>query len=250
MKYQKHSSLVFLTILLLLPALCCAGPLADFEAKLELYRNDKLHGEMVFKLTTGDKHWTMHSSTEGTRGVASWLGLKESSTGEGDWFEGEARPLRYERNVRIIKKMHWSAEFDWDNGVVHTVYPDGESTLQLKPGVVDESAIGLRVRAGLKNGENEWFLDLVDEEKIEEAHFRTRSVENLQTALGCMQVHVVEKVRWEGNPRYTRTYYAAEHEFTPVLLEHGKYDGDHIEGRVVSLTVDGKPVAAGPDCPP
>jgi hypothetical protein len=250
MKNHKYGLLLFFAILPVFPALCSAGQLADFEAKLELYRNDKLHGEMIFKLTTGNDRWTMQSSTEGTKGVASWLGLKESSTGEGDWFEGEARPLRYERNVRVIKKMHWSAEFDWDKGIVHTVYPDGESTLQLKPGVVDESAIGLRVRAGLKNGEDEWFLDLVDEEKIEEAHFRTRSVENVQTALGCMKVHVVEKVRWEGNPRYTRTYYAADHEFAPVLLEHGKYDGDHIEGRVVSLTINGKPVAAGPDCPP
>ena len=250
MKDHKHNFLVFLAISLLFPVLCSAGQLSDFEVKLELYRNDKLHGEMIFKLTTTDDRWTMQSSTEGTKGVASWLGLKESSTGEGDWFAGEARPLRYERNVRVIKKMHWSADFDWDKGVVHTVYPDGESTLQLKPGMVDESAIGLRVRAGLKNGEDEWFLDLVDEEKIEEAHFRTRSVESVQTALGCMKVHVVEKVRWEGNPRYTRTYYAADHEFAPVLLEHGKYDGDHVEGRVVSLTVNGKPVAAGPNCPP
>jgi len=250
MLIPKFTLLIVFILLSASPVPGLSAELADFETRLELYRNDKLHGEMVFKLTTTDDRWIMESSTEGTKGLASWLGLKESSVGEGDWYEGEARPLRYERNVRVIKKMHWSADFDWDSGVVHTVYPDGESTLPLTPGMVDESAIGLRIRAGLQNGEDEWFLDLVDEEKIEKAHFRTRSVEQLQTALGCMKVHVVEKVRGEGNPRYTRTYYAADHEFAPVLLEHGKYDGDHIEGRVVSLTVDGQAVTAGPDCKP
>jgi len=250
MQILKLKLLIVLILLSTAPVPGLGAQLADFETRLELYRNDKLHGEMVFKLTTSNDRWTMQSSTEGTKGVASWLGLRESSVGEGDWYEGEARPLHYERNVRVIKKMHWSADFDWEHGVVHTVYPDGESTLQLTPGMVDESAIGLRVRAGLKNGEDEWILDLVDEEKIEKAHFRTRSVERVQTALGCMTVHVVEKVRGEGNTRYTRTYYAAEHEFAPVLLEHGKYGGDHVEGRVMSLTVNGKAVAAEPDCEP
>ena len=234
--------------LCLLPALCFAQRPVDFHARLELSRNDKLMGEMTFRLTSTDERWTMASGTTGIKGLAKFLGLKENSTGEGDWDGSTPRPLRYERNVQVIKKMQWTADFDWENGVVHTVYPDGESTLQLEPGAVDESAIGLVVRAGLAQGENDWQLRLVDEEKIEDAHFRTRSVESVQTALGCMKVHIVEKVRREGNTRYTRTYYAEDYEFAPVLMEHGKEGGNHIEGRVVELTVDGQTVPAGPDC--
>jgi hypothetical protein len=240
--------LLALLPLCLLPALCLAQRPADFHAKLELSRNDKLMGEMTFTLASTDERWTMSSDTKGSKGLAKFLGLKENSTGEGDWDGSAPRPLRYERNVRTIMGMQWTADFDWENGVVHTVYPDGESRLELEPGVLDESAIGLVVRAGLAQGEDEWHLRLVDEDEIEDAHFRTRSVESVQTALGCMKVHIVEKVRGEGSTRYTRTYYAEDHQFVPVLMEHGRVGGNHVEGRVVELTVNGQRVPAGPDC--
>jgi hypothetical protein len=65
-----------------------------------------------------------------------------------------------------------------------------------------------------------------------------------------MQTHVVEKVRGASSKRYTRTYHATDHDFVPVLIEHGKQGDEHVEGRVSSLTVNGKPVPAGADCPP
>ena len=200
----RNSPATLLALCLLLPLTSLADRPADFEARLELYRNGKLNGETVFKLETLDGRWAMHSSTRGTKGVASWIGLKEQSTGEGDWHEGLPRPLRYDRNVKAVVTREWTAEFDWEN----------------------------------------------DEDEIEDAHFRVSEVKSVDTPLGCMQTHVVEKVRGEGSSRYTRTYYASEHDFAPVLIEHGKTDGDRVEGRVISLTVAGKPVAAGRSCAP
>jgi hypothetical protein len=245
----RHIPAIFLA-LWLPSAACFADRPADFEARLELYRKGKLSGETVFKLETVDGNWVMHSSTEGTRGMASWIGLKENSTGEGDWHAGQPRPLRYERNVKAVITREWSAEFDWDNNVVHTVYPDGSSTLELEPGVVDEMGLGLAIRMGLRNGEDDWRLRQLDEDEIEDAHFRVSDVRAVDTPLGCMQTAVVEKVRAATSTRYTRTYYATEHDFAPVLIEHGKMDGEQVEGRVISLTVDGKAVAAGPACVP
>jgi len=233
---------------LLLPALGLADRPADFETRLELYRNGKLAGETMFKLDTVNGRWTMASQTKSTKGLTSWIGLRESSTGEGDWHDGKPRPLRYDRNVKAIVTMKWSADFDWESNVVRTVYPDGESQLELAPGVVDETALALTIRQGLKNGEREWRLRQVDEDEIEDAHFRVSAVKAVQTPLGCLQTHVVEKVRGAGSKRYTRTYYADDHDFVPVLVEHGKQGDEHVEGRVIALTVNGKPVDAGPDC--
>lgn len=235
---------------LALPAMCLADRPADFEARLELHRNGKLSGETRFSLETRNGRWVMSSETKGTKGMASWIGLRENSTGEGDWHQGQPRPLRYERTVKAILTMEWSAEFDWQDKVAHTVYPDGQSSLELEPGVVDEMGLALRIRNGLRNGEDEWFLRQVDEDEIEDVHFRVSSVKAVQTQLGCMTTHVVEKVRGEGSKRYTRTYYAAEHDFVPVLIEHGKQGDDRVEGRVISLTVNDEPVAVGPDCAP
>lgn len=249
MMTRSKLTAILLAFPVLLPLPCLADRPADFEARLELYRNGKLNGETVFKLETADGRWIMHSATQGTKGMASWIGLKENSTGEGDWHAGTARPLRYERNVKAIVTREWSAEFDWDNEVVHTVYPDGASTLELEPGVVDESSLGLAIRMGLRRGESEWRLRQLDEDEIEDAHFRVSEVKAVDTPLGCMQTHVVEKVRAASSTRYTRTYYASDHDFAPVLIEHGKKGGDQVEGRVISLKVNGAEVAAGPACP-
>jgi len=234
---------------LLLAQPCIAQRPADFEARLELSRNGKLFGEMTFQLSSDGDRWTMVSATRGTRGLARFLGLDENSRSEGLWLDDRPQPLRYERHVDVIKNLDWSADFDWQQGKVYSVYPDGESTLDLEPGILDEAALGLVIRAGLERGEDDWTAPLLDEEKIEQAHFRVRDVEDVQTALGCMRVHVVEKVRGEGNKRYTRTYYAENQQFVPVLMQHGKRGGDHIEGRVVELSIAGKAVPAGPDCP-
>jgi hypothetical protein len=235
-------------LLLLLSAPAWAQEAAPFEARLDLLRNDKLAGEMTFELESDADSWTMSSETRGVKGLARLLGLHEQSVGHGDWVDAAPRPLRYERTVDVVRTLRWSAAFDWSRNVVHTVYPDGESTLELPPGAVDEAALGLVIRQGLARGASEWRLPLVDEDEIENAHFRTRSVEKLQTALGCVTAHVVEKVRREGSRRYTRTYYSAEHRFAPVRMEHGKQGGDRIEARIVSLTLADDPVRPGPDC--
>lgn len=238
-----------LAVCLLLAQPLSAQRPADFEARLELSRNGKLFGEMTFRLSSEGDRWSMVSATRGTRGLARFLGLDENSLSEGVWIDGEPRPSHYERHVDVIKKMHWSADFDWERGIVHSVYPDGESTLELEPGILDEAALGLVIRTGLKRGESDWELPLLDEEKFELAHFRVREVEQIQTALGCMKTQVVEKVRGEGSKRYTRTWYAEDQQYVPVLMQHGKVGGDHIEGQVVELSIDGKAVPVGPDCP-
>ena len=249
MNMPRHLLPLLFALWLLLPPVCLANPPADFEAILELHRNGKLSGETRFSLETRDGRWLMSSETKGTKGVLSWIGFQESSTGKGDWHDGEPRPLSYERNVKAVITRTWSADFDWESMRVQTIYPDGESTLELEPGVVDEMALALTIRKGLRSGENEWHLRQVDEDEIEDAHFRVSDTKAMETPLGCMRTHVVEKVRAASSKRYTRTYYATDHDFAPVLIEHGKQGDEHVEGRVISLTLNGSPVTVEPNCP-
>lgn len=240
---------VRLALILLLTAVpCAAQALSSFEARLEVLRNGKVMGETVFTFTAAEGKWRMETQTRGTRGLARLIGLDEASFSEGDWQDGNARPLRFERTVKAIKTIRWSADFDWAEGVVRTVHPDGESSLELQPGVIDETAIGLRVRAGLAQGEDDWHLLVVDEDEIEQQHFSVRAVERVQTALGCLDAHRVEKIRDPSSKRYTRTWYADDYDFVPVRIEHGKRGDDHMESRIIEITVDGKKVDRVPDC--
>lgn len=249
MHLRTRSIAACLALILLLSAAPCAAQTPPaFEARLELLRNGKEMGESVFTFQTSDGQWRMESQVRGTRGLARFIGLTESSVSEGDWIDGAARPLHFERSVKAVKTFEWSAEFDWQEGIVRTVYPDGESSLELQPGVVDETGIGLRIRAGLARGEDDWRLLVVDEDEIEEQHFALREVERIQTSLGCLEAYRVEKVRDPSSKRYTRTWYAAEHDFVPVRIEHGKKEGDHMESRIIGITVGGRTVERGPDC--
>ncbi|MDT8321200.1 MAG: DUF3108 domain-containing protein [Xanthomonadales bacterium] len=238
-----------LSCLVVMPSLSLGQVPSDFTAQLEVFRNGKLLGESTVEFSSHDGEWTMSRETRGTRGLARFIGLHESSRTTGDWAGGAPRPLHFERTLRVFRKTHWLAEFDWQAGVVHSVYPDGESTLKLEPGIIDESSIDLVVRSGLQQGESEWFLQVVDEEEIEHQHFKTLTTQALQTHLGCMITKKVEKIRDETSKRYTRTFYAADHDYVPVFMVHGKKDGEHLETRLVSLSVAGVNVEPGADCP-
>ena len=215
---------------------------------MDLFRNGKQMGETTFTFSSGDGTWLMQSQTRGTKGVARVMGVEENSSSRGDWNEGLPRPLEFERNVKAVKTFRWAANFDWARGEVHSIYPDGESTIAIKPDVVDESTLGMVIRLGLERGEDEWFLQALDEDEVEQEHFRARPAGRTQTVLGCMTTYPVEKIRRAGSTRYTRTYYARDHHFVPVMIEHGKTDGDHLESRLKSLEIDGEEVSRGPDC--
>lgn len=224
-----------------------------FEGKFEFYRNDKLIGESTISLTIEGDQWSMRSDTTGTKGVARFLRFREWSLSEGDWIEAAPRPLAFEQEVKVaVKTIITSALFDWEGGTVLSIHKDGETTLEVVPGLLDPVSVGLRIRAGLNRGEQEWRLPMVDDEKIEEQHFRVAETVQLDTALGCLDTHRVDKIRGPQSTRYTQTWYADELAFVPVHIAHGKKDGDHLESRLVALTLDGKPVAAdvdGAPCP-
>ena len=249
MRNGRHLTITCLLLALLAwAAPCPAQTPSDFEARLEVLRNGKEMGEMVVTYTSADGTWRLESRTRGTRGLAKFIGLEEASATEGDWLDGNARPLRFERTIDAIKTFRWSADFDWEKGVVRSVHRDGESMLELQPGVIDENAIGLRIRTGLLRGENDWHLLAVDEDEIEQEHFTVQKVERIQTALGCLEAHRVDKIRDPSSKRYTRTWYARDLDFVPVRVEHGKKGDEHVESRLVGMTLEGRDVTKGPDC--
>lgn len=243
----------------LLPFLCLAlaGPVrgaelpAEFDATYTLYRNGKLMGETRIRLDSDAGQWMMISESKGTKGMARFLGFQEQTTSQGQWLDGEPRPDSFEQHIDMaFKKRTARADFDWAQGTVKSVYEDGEAELELVPGLLDPGTAGLAVRAGLRRGENQWVLPMLDEDEIDEDQFRARPAADMDTALGCLRVRTVEKIRGPESKRYTRTAHAARLDFVPVFVEHGKEDGDHMETRIVALTLDGQPVSASDGCAP
>ena len=247
-KAMKILAIICLAITVLQPVPGMAAKPLDFSVTMDMFRNGKLMAETTFSFSSQDDQWAMKSETRGVKGLAKLVGLQENSVSRGDWQGDDPRPLSFERNVKAVKKMKWTAEFDWTGREIRSIYPDGESKLPLEQGVVDESTLGMVIRLGLEQGEDEWYLQVLDEDEIEQQHYKSRPAERIQSALGCVTAFAVEKIRREGSTRYTRTFHAQDHAFVPVLIEHGKKDGDHLESRLKKLEIDGKTVTPGPDC--
>jgi len=237
------------TLLALLPALAWAELPAPLEARYELLRNDKSLGEASLAYRSDASGWRLESHSVGTRGSARLLGFKEHSVSEGEWLEGLPRPTSFDQVVRAALIDHgWKADFDWAAARVATRHKDGESSLELSDGAVDPLTLGLRIRAGLARGEDHWTVPMLDKDEIEANEFATAEEELIDTSLGCLATRRVDKVRPPENKRYTRTWYARDLGWAPVRVEHGKTGGNHVETRILSLSLDGKPVSARPPC--
>jgi hypothetical protein len=236
-------------LLIFLAAAAHAAPPTDFEATLEVLRNGKLSGESQISYSSDGGLWAVSSHTRGVKGMARFMGLDERSTSTGTWVDGQPRPARFESKIKAtLVDRGWSADYDWDEGVIKTVHEDGESTLELAPGVIDDSTVNLVIRLGLAQGETEWHLEVVDEDEIDDDRYRAHPPGRIDTALGCMEVVKVEKIRAPDSSRYTYTWFARDHGWAPVKLVHGKKGDSEIESRLKSLKVDGEPVAPAPAC--
>lgn len=233
-----------------LPGFALAATPTAFEAVFEVHRNGKLIGESTFRFEVDSETWTLSTETRGTHGLAKLLGLEESSLSTGDWVGDLPRPARFEQTVHVaVKTVETRAAFDWASGTVFSEHEDGETVLDLSPGVVDPVAAGLAVRSGLARGESEWRLTVVDEDELEEHVFRIAEEAPLDTALGCRDTQRVDRDRGPDSTRYTRTWYARDLAWVPVQVTHGKTDGDHMESRLASLVLDGEAVAPVAACP-
>lgn len=245
---SELSTRFMLLALAVLPCASLAGP-ASFEAQYAFLRNGREIGEARLARTSTATRWETESSSSGTRGLARFMGFRESSRSSGEWHDGEPRPLRFSQEVRAALQDHgWEATFDWAAGKASTRHGDGDSVLELAPGTLDPLSVDLRIAAGLDAGERHWQLPMVEEDEVKEVEFRVAGEARLDTALGCLDTLRVEKVREPDSKRYTRTWYAKDHGWAPVRVEHGKTGGDHMESRIVTLLLEGVPVAAGPAC--
>ena len=225
--------------------------LAPFEARYELFRNGKPIGETSISFAILDDHWTLKSDTRGTHGLARFLGAEEHSRSEGDWHAGKPRPLTFREEVNVAMVTHRvSADFDWAAGTIHSTWKDGTATVPTQPGAIDTGSVTLLLRTGLAAGQENWKLPVLDDDELDEQTYQAAPAERIDTALGCLAVRKVERIRPPGNLRYTRTYQASDLAWVPVLVVHGKQGGDHLESHIASLTLDGEAVAPGPPCTP
>jgi hypothetical protein len=239
----------------LLPPLALAAKPPAFEGNYEIWRNDSHIGEATTRQLDDAAGWRLENHSLGTRGSARLLGFEEHTNSAGIWWKGQPSPIRFSLAVNTaVKDIGWTADFDWTtdghtrSGVVTLRVDEDEVLFETTSHIQDPLSAGLRIRTGLMLGEDHWAFTLVDSDEVEVGEFRAFAEERIDTALGCLLTRRVEKVRAPDSKRYTRTWYAKDHGWAPVKVEHAKTGGNQMETRILSLEVDGQPITPSPRC--
>lgn len=230
-------------------ALLCAGSAAlahgplPFEAVYDVHVDGKPRLESRIQLGRSDGRWLLSSNSEGTHGLARFLNVSSTERSVGQWSDGGFQPSEFTHHSKVAGvDQRWQAAFDWSAETVLTRTEDGEFTLELGAETTDPLSLTLALGRHLAAGATDFEVEVVDEDTIDIHRYQRVRTESMQTALGCLEVVVLERIR-ENSSRYSTGWYAIALNYLPVQLRHGKRGGREFDMRIRSLTLDGQAVA-------
>jgi len=231
----------------------------DYTAVYKVLRNEKELAAVTISLSHQQDVWTLHGYSHDTRGFAEFLRIKGTQTTTGKWHDGRFRPDNYELSFSLIGfKTNWQALFDWQTGIVETTGKQGKSRLPMESYANDPFSLSLNLRYQLaKNlsappvsspGDGVIDIKVVDEDEIENHQYRFDPQGRTNTGLGCLDTTLVRRVR-ENRKRLSLGWYAQDHQFIPVRMQHKSKKGTNLELLIVSLEIDGTEIQPTAPCP-
>jgi hypothetical protein len=241
------SALLLMVVVIASPA-AADWPPPTYQAIYDLYMDGKPRAETRVRFTLDGNTWSFENAAEGNKGLAGFLGAETSESASGTIEDGSIRPSRFSHRYRLsFKKDRWEAEFDWSEGKVRTTHDDTVREFQLQAGMIDPLGLTLEMQRRLTLGEDEWEINVVEEDEIDPQRFRVLPPEQHETALGCFDVVEVQRVR-ENSKRYSSIWLAPDLHFITVRMVHGKRDANEFELRLRELSIAGAPLPAGGEC--
>jgi len=211
-------------------------------------RNGKALAKVTIKLSHEDDNWTLHGHTHDMKGLADLLNIKGSQTTTGKWQQGAFIPEEYQYSFSVVGySTAWKANFDWPSGVVTTKNKKGQTRLPLDGGAIDPFSLSLNISSHLAKNQPIMRIDIVDENEIDRQEYQLEPGEAVDTALGCMDTTRVKRIH--KNPKRTSlVWYADEHNYIPVAMQHAKKNGNDLKMQIISLDINGQSIQTRGPC--
>ena len=229
-------------------------PFQDYSATYKVLRNDKELAAVTISLSHQQDIWKLHGFSHDTRGLAKFLNVKGTQTTTGKWQQGRFQPDNYEFSFGLIGyKTKWQAFFDWQTGFVETRGKKGETRLPMNDAADDPFSLSLNLRSQLIESLPGLPVDVlvdarvVDEKEIEDHVYKFETQGRIDTPLGCLDTTLIKRVR-ENKKRLSLAWYAQDHQFIPVRMQHSSKKGTNLELLIVSLEIDGANIPTGAPC--
>jgi hypothetical protein len=222
---------------------------ANYTAVYDVLRNDKNLAEVTVQLSNQDGIWTMHGYTHSMQGLAGALNAKGAQTVTGNWNNGEFVPHNFKFSFSVIGyKSAWEADFDWPGETVTIRTKEGQFQLPLTGKAFDPLSLMLNTSTLLTDSQDRMMVNVIDEDEIKNHVYEADHDKPIDSALGCLKTTLVKRIR-ENSKRTSQVWYANDHEFVPVLMQHFKkkqHKGLRLE--IKTLEVAGKPVQPAERC--
>ena len=220
----------------------------DYIAVYQVLRNNKDVAEVTISLTHQDKLWTLHGFTHDMRGLAKVLRIKGSQTAIGKWENGRFLPDEFKLSFSLLGyKTGWNAHYDWSSGIVTTNAKTGETQLPLEGSAFDPFSLSLNIRSLLAQNQTGMTVNVIDEDKIENHVYQAVPDGLFDSALGCLRTTRLSRIR-ENSKRTSEAWYANDHDYIPVQMQHSKKKGNKLELKIISLEVGGQKVEPTDPC--
>lgn len=220
----------------------------DYTAVYKVLRNGKALAKVTIKLSHENDTWTLHGHTHDMKGLADLLNIKGSQTTTGKWQQGAFIPEKYQYSFSVVGySSAWKADFDWPSGLVTTNNKKGQTQLPLNSGAIDPFSLSLNISSHLAKNQPVMQIDIVDENEIDRHEYQLEPGEPVDTALGCMDTTRVKRIH--KNPKRTSlVWYADEHNYIPVAMQHAKKNGNDLRMQIISLDINGLSIQPSAPC--
>ena len=221
-----------------------------YSATYQLLRNGDVGARIDASLEAlGDGRFRYQLMSSNTRGMARIVGFKSREVSEFSWAAGRIQPLEYSSNVKMaFSRDAYTLDFNWAEQQVIYDGDKGRETLTLNAAVLDPLSAQQVLAHSMTQPGAAVDLPLIDENEIRTRRFEAGQLELRQTALGCLELLRVERIRKPDSKRSNWVWLAPELSGLPVIIGRDKTDGDLYEMQLVSWSGDpGDAIRAGCD---
>lgn len=220
----------------------------DYTAVYQVMRNGKDLAEVTIQLSHQGDTSTLHGYTHDMRGLADLLNVKGVQTVTGRWQDGSFMPDNYDFSFSLVGyKSAWQASFDWPEGIVTTSGKSGDVRLPLTGGAMDPFSLSLNIGSYLDQDQARMTVNIIEEDEVENHLYQADLEEPFDTVLGCLRTTRVKRIR-ENSKRTSLAWYANDHSYIPVRMEHFRKNGKGLSMQIISLEVAGQAVQPVTSC--
>jgi len=206
-----------------------ASAIEPFKAEYTVFKDGKKIGLSSIELSYDAPFYTITDSTNGTHGMASFLGFKRSEVSLFTEKEGAFHTESYSMNQKVaFNKRNSDFQVDYENKLVVGKHKDEDWQLDLPHVFSTPNLVSLNLFQDICAGKTENLsYPIIKDGKVNQYDFKITSIEN----------NIIEVDKLHSKPeRITKTWLDTKQRCLPIKTYHKEEGEDPIETKLIRVS--------------